>query len=60
MMISLNQTIETKKPHACGCNEWTVIRIGADYKLRCNNCNHVIMVDQYKLEKMIKQLKNEG
>ena len=35
-----------KKPHACGTNEWTIIRTGADVKIRCNACGRVVMMDR--------------
>ncbi|HCG35205.1 MAG TPA: DUF951 domain-containing protein, partial [Clostridiales bacterium] len=25
-----------KKPHPCGSTRWQVLRIGADFKLRCH------------------------
>ena len=53
-MYQLNQIIKTKKTHACGANEWTVVRTGADYKIKCNNCGRVLLVDSSKLDKMVK------
>ena len=53
-MYQLNQIITTKKTHACGANEWTVVRTGADYKIKCNNCGRVLLVDSSKLDKMVK------
>ena len=38
--------IRTRKPHPCGSSEWTVIRTGADIKIRCNRCGHVVMMDR--------------
>lgn len=58
-MFILNQVIQTKKPHACGCNKWTIIRVGADYKIKCSQCERVILVDSTKLNKMIKKTKLE-
>lgn len=55
IVFILNQVIKTKKPHACGCNEWTIVRIGADYKIKCNNCERIILVDSTKLNKIVKK-----
>ena len=44
--IDLGDVIRTRKPHACGGDEWTVTRTGADIKIRCNRCGHVIMLDR--------------
>lgn len=35
-----------KKPHACGENRWTIIRTGADVKIRCQNCGRIVMMDR--------------
>ena len=44
--IRLGDVVSTRKPHPCGGNEWTVIRTGADIKIRCNVCGHVVMLDR--------------
>ena len=44
----------SKKPHACGSNEWTVARTGADVKLKCNKCGKAIFVSVDKANKMKK------
>lgn len=54
-VFSLNEQIKTKKLHACGSNEWTIIRVGADFKIQCNKCKRVILVTSEKLKKMVKQ-----
>ena len=33
--IRLGDIIQTRKKHPCGQDEWTVIRTGADIKIRC-------------------------
>lgn len=43
--IHLGDVIRTRKPHPCGGDEWTVIRTGADIKIRCNLCSRVVMMD---------------
>ncbi|MCL2696191.1 MAG: DUF951 domain-containing protein [Clostridiales bacterium] len=40
-----------RKPHACGGNVWTVIRAGADIKIRCQTCGHIVMLDRLKFLK---------
>lgn len=44
--IQLGDIIETRKPHPCGSGEWTVIRTGADIKIRCNGCGRIVMMDR--------------
>lgn len=35
-----------KKPHACGANDWEIVRTGADVKLRCLGCGRLVMLDR--------------
>lgn len=60
MTVSLGNIVTTKKPHPCGCNEFKVVRTGADYKLKCLKCGRVVMFDADKLGKSVKKIKEEG
>ena len=44
--IRLGDVVLTRKQHPCGSSEWTVIRTGADIKLRCMTCGHIVMLDR--------------
>ncbi len=52
--INIGDVIRTRKPHPCGGDEWTVTRTGADIKIRCNTCGHVVMLDR---ERFLRQRK---
>lgn len=55
MMYKCGDKIKTKKSHVCENNEWEILRIGADYKLKCLKCGHIILVDYNKLIKIIEK-----
>ena len=59
MDIKVGDKIIMKKPHPCGDNRFTVLRIGMDFKLRCMGCGHEIMAPLSKIEKRIKSIINE-
>ncbi len=44
--ILIGDVILTRKSHPCGGSEWTVIRTGADIKIRCNTCGRLVMMDR--------------
>ena len=44
--IRVGDVITTRKPHPCGSGEWTVIRTGADIKIRCSGCGRIVMLDR--------------
>lgn len=54
--IQVGDTALMKKSHPCGCARFTVLRIGVDFKLRCEKCGREIMVPRVKIEKSIKSV----
>ena len=42
MDVQVGDVIQTKKPHPCGANRFDVLRVGMDFKIRCQGCGHVI------------------
>lgn len=58
--FSLFDTVQMKKPHACGSNAWTVIRVGADIKIKCISCNRVVMLPRQDFIRMSKKILTKG
>lgn len=56
MKYNLNDVVVLKKTHPCGCNEFEVIRLGADIKVKCGKCGRVIMIPRVELNKKIKKV----
>ncbi len=56
MDIQLGDKLKMKKKHPCGCDIFTVTRIGMDFKLRCDGCSHEVMVPRIKVQKSIKKI----
>lgn len=56
MDVKVNDIIITKKPHPCQNNQFTVLRIGADFKIKCTKCGREVMVARSKIEKNIKKI----
>lgn len=59
MDIRLNDILEMKKPHPCGregSKSFLVLRIGMDFRLRCEGCGHEIMIPRSKAEKNIRRV----
>ena len=40
--LQVGNIIELKKKHPCGSYEWEILRTGADFKLKCRGCGHMI------------------
>ncbi len=45
-----------KKPHACGANEWRILRVGCDIKAECVGCGRRIMLARREFERRVKRL----
>jgi len=58
--IRLGDHVQTRKKHPCGSDEWTVIRVGADIKIRCHGCNHIVMLDRADFIRRRKRLIAQG
>ena len=59
MDVRVGDIVTMKKQHPCGSNQWQVLRIGADFKMRCLGCSHEIMSPRSKIEKNIKKIQRE-
>lgn len=55
----LGSIVMMKKQHPCGSNKWEIIRIGADIKIKCLNCNRTIMLPRVEFNKKIKKVIND-
>lgn len=60
LKIEVGDVITAKKKHPCGSVVWTVVRTGADYKLKCNGCGRVIFLSKDEVEKMAKTVEKQG
>ena len=56
MDIQVGDVLKLKKAHPCGSREWEVLRVGADFLLKCLGCEHQIMIARRLLEKNVKEI----
>lgn len=57
---NLNDKVKMKKAHPCGSSDFTVVRTGADVKIKCDKCGRVIMLSVPDFLKRLKSVKNTG
>lgn len=57
MDIQVGNIVKLKKQHPCGSYEWEVLRIGADFRLKCTGCGHQIMIARKQMEKNIREIR---
>ena len=52
MDVRVGDVLRMKKPHPCGSLEFTVLRVGMDFKIRCNGCGREVMIPRLKCERI--------
>lgn len=56
MKFYLGDIVRLRKPHPCGSTEWEVMRVGADFRIKCLGCGRVLLISRSKFEKSVKQV----
>ena len=59
MDLRVGDIITTKKNHPCGTKTFSILRVGADIKIKCTGCGREVMIPRHKIEKNIKSVKRE-
>ncbi len=59
MDVNVGDLIEVKKNHPCGSKTFRVLRVGMDFKIKCENCGREIMLPRFKIEKNIRKINGE-
>ena len=54
--LLLGDLVQMRKTHPCGSDKWTVIRVGADIKIRCSGCGRIVMMDRADFTKRMKKV----
>lgn len=57
--FEVGDIIKMKKPHPCGSQEWEILRVGADFRLKCMGCAHQVMVSRKMVEKNTKEIRKK-
>jgi hypothetical protein len=60
MEIKLGDVVRLKKKHPCGSYEWQVVRLGADIGIKCQKCQHRVLLERSVFERRVKQLISRG
>ena len=58
MDYEVGDIVKLKKQHPCGSQEWEILRVGADFRLKCMGCGHQVMMPRRQVEKSTRELKN--
>ncbi len=53
--LQVGDRLQLKKGHPCGTNDWEVIRLGMDIKLRCRGCGRYVALPRSRLERRVRR-----
>lgn len=51
---NVGDVVKMRKPHPCGSDLWVITRVGMDFKIKCQGCEHLVMLPRTKFERMVK------
>ncbi|NPV53421.1 MAG: DUF951 domain-containing protein [Firmicutes bacterium] len=57
MKFRIGDIVQMRKQHPCGSFEWEVMRVGADFRIKCLGCGRVVMLPRAKFERSVKAVK---
>jgi hypothetical protein len=60
MEIKLGDVVRLKKKHPCGGDEWEVVRLGADIRIRCLKCQRYVLLKRSIFERRVKTFISRG
>ena len=58
MEYKVGDIVKLKKPHPCGSQECEILRVGADFRLKCLGCGHQVMLARRLVEKNTRGLRS--
>ena len=56
-IYEVGDIVKLNKPHPCGSYEWEILRVGADFRLKCVGCGRQVMTERKMVEKNARDLK---
>ena len=59
-VYEVGDVVTLKKNHPCGSARWKILRTGADFRLECCGCGHIIMTPRQMVEKNTRSLEKTG
>ena len=60
MEYQVGDIVRTKKQHPCGSKLWEITRVGVDFKLKCQGCENVVVLDRQKALKVITKIEKKA
>jgi hypothetical protein len=56
MKLNVGDIVKLKKKHPCGGYDWEILRIGADFRIKCTTCNRQVWLPRSEVERRITKI----
>lgn len=56
MQFNLGDVVQMRKAHPCGSDQWEILRIGMDFRIKCKGCGRLVMLPRQQFEKGVKKI----
>lgn len=56
MDLEVGDVVRLRKKHPCGGDEWQVLKLGVDIRIKCLKCQRLVLLERRTLERRIKTL----
>jgi hypothetical protein len=60
MSYRVGDVVRMKKPHPCGSSTWKILRVGADFRIKCTGCGRVVMLPRPQFMKNARGIADSG
>lgn len=54
--LNIGDIVKMKKVHPCGGDEWEILRVGMDIRIKCLKCGRMVLMPRPKFEKGMKKI----
>ena len=58
MQLYVGDIIKLKKQHPCGGYNWEILRVGADFRIKCTTCGRQVWLPRSEVERRIKEVRS--
>lgn len=54
--LHVGDVVRLKKAHPCGSDRWEIVRVGADLRLKCLGCGHLVLLPRSRVEGRVREI----
>ncbi|UCH51092.1 MAG: DUF951 domain-containing protein [Chloroflexota bacterium] len=60
MDIKLGDVVRLRKKHPCGGDEWQVVKLGIDIRVKCLKCQRQVLLERPTFERRVQAFVSRG